>query len=274
MNSPSTPSYCKVLLIGLPLLFAAALSLAQQPSLQVATNEPTVNRQELLENETVAATNEEAELAASRRQLEERIAELSIRPVEQAELEQAGLALDTFKVSQESIELTIKSSQQWRKELATEVQRLEEQLQVLATARNTVDKPLIDKTQSTLNEKQAALKVEQQRLELLERRKQLASERTQLAERRLETIKEAYRNQQEQARKLSLEDVEKQLLSEQQSWQEKITRNRAEANRLREDPLSQHGSQGSCRRATIAVRGVVLSKQHSITFCPHAITTG
>jgi len=227
---------CKTLLLGLLILLAPAFTLAQQDGVDLATSELMINRQQLLENETNATANDEAELAASRHQLQERIAELASRPVDQTELEQAGLALDTAKVTQESVELTIKLSQQWRKDIAADIQRLEEQLQLLAAAREGIDKPRVQKHQAMLNEKQALLKLSERRQELLERRRQLAKERTQLAERRLETIKEAYRNQQEQARKLSLEDQEKQLIGEMQGWQEKAVEQRAALNRLREDP--------------------------------------
>ncbi|MCB1750168.1 MAG: mechanosensitive ion channel [Gammaproteobacteria bacterium] len=264
MNRCLNLSCLTLLLVGMLSLLAPDFTLAQQPAADLPSGETLANRAQLLESEIAATENEAAELAARRAQFDERISALATRPVDQTELEQVGLNVDTRKVAQESIELAIKSVQGTRTDLSAEIQRLENQLQVMASApRDAVDDTMVVQTRSRLNEQQALLKLEQRRLELLERRKQVARERTQLAERWLEAIKDAYRNQQEQARKLTLDELEKQLIAEQQSLQAKASEYRDEVNRLREDSsVSQSARDLADTRLTEAEESLFLTGVH------------
>ncbi|MCP5406745.1 MAG: mechanosensitive ion channel [Chromatiaceae bacterium] len=236
MKHALNPDCRTLLLLGMLALLTPDFALAQQPTVGVQLGEALANREQLLKSEIAATENEAAELAARRLQFEERIAALSARPVDQTELEQVGLTVDTRRVAQESVELAIKSVQGTITELIAETQRLADELQVMAAVqRTTAEKPMIAETRARLTEKQELLKLEQRRMQQLEQRKQLARDRTQLAERWFEAIKEAYRNQQEQARKLTLDELEKQLIAEQQRLQEMATEYRTEVNRLRDD---------------------------------------
>jgi len=239
LKQPSNLSCRTLLLLGMLCLTTLNPIFAQQPTTASSSSETLANRQQLLENETEATANEAAELTIRRRQFEERIATLSSKPVDQTELDQAGLSVDTRKVAQESIQLIIKSTMQSNSELKADIQRLEDQLQILAAVqRDAIDKPLIAQTRAALNEKQALLKLEQLRMQQLDRRMQLARDRSELVEIWQGKLKEAYRNQQEQARKLTLDELEQELIAEQQSWQIKATELRAEVNQLRDDPSS------------------------------------
>ncbi len=128
MKHALNPDCRTLLLLGMLALLTPDFALAQQPTVGVQLGEALANREQLLKSEIAATENEAAELAARRLQFEERIAALSARPVDQTELEQVGLTVDTRRVAQESVELAIKSVQGTITELIAETQRLADEL--------------------------------------------------------------------------------------------------------------------------------------------------
>jgi uncharacterized protein YlxW (UPF0749 family) len=75
VKHPSYLSCCSLLLLGTLCLLTPDFVLAQEPSIESAPSDALANREQLLENETADTANEAAELAARRKQFEERIAE-------------------------------------------------------------------------------------------------------------------------------------------------------------------------------------------------------
>ena len=153
MKHALNPDCRTLLLLGMLALLTPDFALAQQPTVGVQLGEALANREQLLKSEIAATENEAAELAARRLQFEERIAALSARPVDQTELEQVGLTVDTRRVAQESVELAIKSVQGTITELIAETQRLADELQVMAAVqRTTAEKPMIVERRARLTE--------------------------------------------------------------------------------------------------------------------------
>ena len=225
------------LILRVLIILAACPTAAQVSPYNGKPSENIVTRENFLKNEAVAVANEASELEASKQQLAQLTDEITTRPVENLELEQATLALDTSKVTQESIDIAVASARQTLSELTGEVQRLQDQLQTLAAApKESVENGLITSVRSMLKEKQTLIKLEERYIKLLERRIQIANSRTTLDEQRLAVLKNAFRKQQEQARKLTLEELEKQQYQEREKWQTKAAQYRRQVEELRNQP--------------------------------------
>lgn len=195
------------------------------------------SRQELLDEEATDLVEQEQELTAWRVQEPNRFAELLTRTLTQVEVEQVQLAMETRKVALESIDLDIAAAAQTRKDLATAIQLLEDQIQIMTAASDTAgDKELLTKTEEVLAEKQQLLELEQQHAKQLARRKKLAKERLALAEQWLRELNETFQGQQEKVRQQSLEELEQKLNAEQSSWQNQVIDLREQLTQLRENP--------------------------------------
>ena len=235
--------YGFILLLGMFSVLAVNSVEAQVTPTNGQPGDNVVNRENFLKNEAAAIANEAAELAAWRAQLSERTAAVGSILVDQAELDQAALEVDTRKVAQESTAIAISSAQQARAELASEIKQLEDRLQTLAaTPKKSVDKSLVAQTRATLTEKQALHALEQRNIDQLERRRQLVKERTLLAEQWLTVLKDAYSRQEEQTRRVTLEELEKQVTAERGAWQEKATQYRAQVEQLRNQPAASQST--------------------------------
>ncbi len=228
--------YCNFLLIGLFVCIAAGAR-AQAIPAAIEPSEAVANQMQFIANEASALKNETAELESLQRQVDEQIAKLSTDTVDQVRMEQAELQLDTQKVALESVELTLKSARQTLEELTSAVAELEEKLQILTSVqRDSYDRELIADTRASLDEKRILLTLQKQRIEQLDQRGALENERYKLAERWFQAVKNTYRDQQAEARKLTLEELEKELVIQQQGWQLKANDARNYANQLRDTP--------------------------------------
>ena len=197
------------------------------------------SRQEFIKNEKAAIAKEEADLASWKKQISVTPDDLLSRSIGEAEVEQAGLAVETRKVVLESIDLDISAADQVTKELSAATHDLKNKLQTLATTKDgQSDGAAIEQTKATLKEKQELLELEQQHIKQLNRKKQLAKERLSLAEQRWNMLQEAYQSQQETARQQTLEELEKRLAKERKLWQTKATELRAQIIEAKSDPSS------------------------------------
>ena len=238
MSNPLLPRrqrgiFCFLLLS----LLLTGLAWGQSQTAEGSASDAVISRQKLLDEEAADIVKEEQELATWRIQEPNRSAELLTRRISQVEVDQAVLAAETAKVALESIQLDITAAEQNRKELAAEIQALNDKLQQLSTVKDAErDKALIGQTKAALGVKQQLLEMELKHADQLTRRKGLSKERLALAEQWQNELREAFKSQQEKALQESLDELEKQLAEKRTDWQNKVVTYRNRANELRSKP--------------------------------------
>jgi potassium efflux system protein len=227
--------YRSSIILPLVSLFVLGPALAQMPPVEKQTDNLVSSRQKFIAEEKIAIATEESDLESWKARLAISPDELLSRSIEQTELDQAGLAVETRKVVLESIDLDISAAEQVTKELTAATQDLRNRLQSLAA---TPDKATIEQTKAILKEEQALLELEQQHIKQLNRKKQLAKERLSLAEKWLARLQETFQRQQESARQQTLEELGQRLAEEHKTWQAKATELRTQLIKAKGDPSS------------------------------------
>jgi hypothetical protein len=197
------------------------------------------SRQKFVEEERVAIAKKESDLAIWKTQIASSSDELLSRSIEQTEVDQTRLAVETRKLALESTDLDISAAEQVSKELTAATHELRNRLQLLAaTPDEKVDRTVIEQTKTTLKEKQALLELEQQHIEQLNRKKQLAKDRLSLTEQWSLRLQETFRRQQETARQQTLEELGERLAEEHELWQAKAAKLRTQLIKAKADPSS------------------------------------
>ncbi|MEN8178249.1 MAG: mechanosensitive ion channel domain-containing protein [Pseudomonadota bacterium] len=213
---PHSPGILLTLLIG--LLFFPGYPWAEENPLDETLDTAIEAKQQLLQEQATEIDKIESELTAWRVQEPTRSAELLENDVEQAELDQAKLLVETRKVKLKSIGLDITAAEQRKKELEKAIQELNDRLQTLAATAET-DTASITITEQTIAQQRTLLNLERKHIKQLERRKKLAKQRVTQAEEWLIEIREAFLGQQESILQLSLQEMQRQVGEKRQHWE-------------------------------------------------------
>ena len=226
------PGIIFMLLIG--LLCIAIGAWAEQLQLDETLDTAISAKEKLLQEQTAEIDKIEKELSAWRFQEPTRSAELVERKVDQAELDQAMLMVETRKVKLQSIGLDITAEEQKKKLLEKSIQDLNDRLQTLAT---TADKDTTNagKTEQTLTQTRTLLDLERKYLKQLERRQQLAKQRLSQAEQWLSELRDAFLGQQDNILQTSLQEMQRQVEEKRQHWESTATELRTQLNQLGDD---------------------------------------
>ncbi len=228
-----------IFILLLAALFIPGLLWSQTLAAEKQTDSLVASRQKIIEEERITIAKEESDLASWKTQIATSPDELLSRSIEQAEVDQTRLAVETRKVALESIDLDISAAEQVSKELTAAAHELRNRLQLLAAAPDgKADKAVIEHTKTTLKKKQALLELEQQHIEQLNRKKQLAKDRLSLVEQWLVRLQETFQRQQETARQQTLEELGERLAEEHKLWQAKATELRTQLIKAKGNPLS------------------------------------
>jgi potassium efflux system protein len=225
---------------GVAFYMLWSLLIGQLASAQPLTDQVSdvvASRLKMLDDEAADIAKEQQELASWRIQEPNRSAELLTRRVSEVEVDQAGLAVETAKVTWESIQLDIVASEQHRKELANQIQSLNDKIQQLSSLPETQrDKELINRTKEMLAETQRLLELELRHGEQLTKRERLAQERLVLAQQWRSELREAFTSQQQMVLQESLDELDKKLSAKRSEYQQQVIKYRTRTNQLRQDP--------------------------------------